>query len=74
MSLKKKINYLNKVKEVQDEFSIYDDGTRPVKGIFNIYIRPKFNIGIRTLYRYIEVRVEKELKKIEDNATKDEKG
>lgn len=66
MSLKKRINYLNKVKAVQEEFSKYDDGGRVINRIHDIWIKPKFNISFRTLYRYFDVNVKKELKKLED--------
>jgi hypothetical protein len=60
MSVKKRTNFFEKVKEVQDEFSKYDDGSRNVASIHRIWICPKFRISRRTLDRYLQIKLKKE--------------
>jgi hypothetical protein len=60
MSVKKRSNFFEKVKEVQNEFSVWDDGIRTVVGIHRAYIAPKFRISRRTLDRYLQIKLRKE--------------
>lgn len=60
MSVKKRSNFFEKVKEVQEEFSLWDDGLRSVVGIHRAYIAPKFRISKRTLDRYLQIKLKRE--------------
>jgi hypothetical protein len=67
MSVKKshaRINFLLRVKLVQERFSEYDDGTRPVTTIHKSFIYPHFFISYATLQRYLTIKVKDELIKI----------